>query len=116
MIMYYKDYVFPIIWKSLMSKDMWYSMEPAKITATIPLEIYQPIRMSILNVIKQNKREKCIIYNDKGYFECTLHISRATKLTENKNEVKIMLQVDAECDEIEDKSLIRELVLKTLGI
>lgn len=31
MLMYYKDCVFPIKWKTLMEKGMWYSMEPSQI-------------------------------------------------------------------------------------
>ena len=38
MLMYYKDCVFPVKWKTLMEKGMWYSMEPSRIMATIPKE------------------------------------------------------------------------------
>ncbi len=61
MLMYYKDCVFPIKWKTLMQKGMWYSMEPSRVTATIPVNDYKKIRMSILNAMRYRTTEKIII-------------------------------------------------------
>lgn len=131
--MYYKDCVFPIKWKTLMEKRMWYSMEPSKITATIPVEDYKKVRMSILNAIKNGNTEKFIInrpgknedepgtvyYKNYlgglyGYIDCVMFIRRATKLSENSKEVKIVIEFDCNYEQIEDKSVIRELLLSSL--
>lgn len=134
--MYYKDCVFPIKWKTLMQKGMWYSMEPSSITATIPKDDFKKIRMSLLNSIRHRKQEIFIVnipkreqekrvyyYNTEnkhylggldGYVECTMFVNRATKLSENKNEVKIKIDFDCNYEQIEDKSIIRELLLKSL--
>lgn len=124
MLMYYKDCVFPIKWKTLMKKGMWYSMEPSSIIAIIPKDDFKKIRMSLLNSIRHRKSETFIVNVPKeninylggldGYIECEMRINRATKLSENKNEVKIKIEFDCNYEQIEDKSIIRELLLKSL--
>jgi hypothetical protein len=135
MLMYYKDCVFPIKWKTLMEKGMWYSMEPSQITATIPKEDYKKIRMSLLNSIRHRTQENFIInrpgkWEDEhesgkvyfknylgglyGYIDCDMRIRRATKLSENSKEVKIVIEFDCNYEQIEDKSVIRDLLLKNL--
>ena len=130
MLMYYKDCVFPITWKTLMKKGMWYSMEPSKITAIIPTKDYKKVRMSILNSIKNRTSQNFIInrtgknesentYIDYlgglyGYIDCDMIIRKATKLSENKKEVKIIIEFDCEYQQLEDKSVIRDLLLKNL--
>lgn len=138
MLMYYKDCVFPIKWKTLMEKGMWYSMEPSQITATIPTEDYKKIRMSLLNSIRHRTKENFIINrpgkcegepgtvwgfgngNENylgglyGYIDCDMMIRRATKLSENSKEVKIVIEFDCNYEQIEDKSIIRDLLLKNL--
>jgi hypothetical protein len=39
---------------------------------------------------------------------------RATKLSENSKEVKIVIEFDCNYEQIEDKSVIRDLLLKNL--
>ena len=131
--MYYKDCVFTIKWKTLMEKGMWYSMEPSKITATIPVEDYKKIRMSLLNSIRHQTQENFIInrpgknedepgkvyYKNYlgglyGYIDCQMYIRRATKLSENSKEVVITIEFDCNYEQIEDKSVIRDLLLKNL--
>lgn len=130
MLMYYKDCVFPITWRTLMEKRMWYSMEPSKITAIIPTDDYKKVRMSILNSIRNRTSENFIINrtgkNDKpkkgkdylgglyGYIDCDMTIRRATKLSESNKEVKIIIEFDCEYQQLEDKSIIRDLLLKNL--
>jgi hypothetical protein len=116
-----------------MEKGMWYSMEPSKITATIPVEDYKKIRMSLLNAIRQQTQENFIInrpgkwkgesgkvyYKNYlgglyGYIDCQMYIRRATKLSENSKEVKITIEFDCNFEKIEDKSVIRDLLLKNL--
>jgi len=40
---------------------MCYSMEPSRVTATIPVNDYKKIRMSILNAIRHRTTEKIVI-------------------------------------------------------
>ena len=53
MKLYYNGRGYPVQWKSLMRKDMWYNMEPVKIKFTLPESTYR----AILTDIKLNKDE-----------------------------------------------------------
>ena len=53
MKLYYNGRGYPVQWKSLMRKDMWYNMEPVKIKLTLPESVYK----AILIDIKLNKDE-----------------------------------------------------------
>ena len=53
MKLYYNGKGYPVKWKSLMNKDMWYNMEPVKIKFTLPESVYK----AILIDIKSNKDE-----------------------------------------------------------
>lgn len=53
MKLYYNSRGYPVQWKSLMRKDMWYNMEPVKIKFTLPESVYK----AILIDIKLNKDE-----------------------------------------------------------
>ena len=130
MLMYYKDVFFPIKWTTLMKKEMWYSREPSRIIATIKSEDYKSIRMSILNSIRFNNKEKCIIQRPPienkgkeviyylgglyGYIDCEFSISIATKLFEDKNETTISIEFHCNFEQLEDKEIIRDLNLKLL--
>lgn len=52
MIFHYKDNCFKCQWKTYMKKNMWYSMEPAKLKVTIPKSLYNEI-------LKDVKEDKC---------------------------------------------------------
>lgn len=47
MKLYYNGKGYPVKWKSLMRKDMWYNMEPAKLKLTIPESVYNAILLDI---------------------------------------------------------------------
>ena len=53
MKLYYNGKGYPVQWKSLMRKDMWYNMEPVRIKLTLPESTYK----AILIDIKSNKDE-----------------------------------------------------------
>lgn len=56
---HYKEKSYPAIWKTQMKKDMWYSMEPAKLKITLPFEIYQEInKLFIDNQKSQSHQNK----------------------------------------------------------
>jgi len=54
MKLYYNGKGYPVQWKSLMRKDMWYNMEPVKIKFTLPESVYR----AILIDIKLNKEDE----------------------------------------------------------
>ena len=47
MKLYYNGKGYPVKWKSLMNKDMWYNMEPVKIKFTLPESVYKAILIDI---------------------------------------------------------------------
>ena len=59
MKLYYNGKGYPVKWKSLMRKDMWYNMEPVKIKFTLPESVYK----AILIDIKLNKDEHRDIFS-----------------------------------------------------
>ena len=59
MKLYYNGRGYPVQWKSLMMKDMWYNMEPVKIKFTLPESVYK----AILIYIKLNKDEHRDIFS-----------------------------------------------------
>lgn len=44
---YYNDVGYTCNWKTKMSKDMWYSMEPAKVRVTLPKDILKKILIDV---------------------------------------------------------------------
>lgn len=59
MKLYYNGKGYPVKWKSLMRKDMWYNMEPVRIKLTLPESVYK----AILIDIKLNKDEHRDIFS-----------------------------------------------------
>jgi hypothetical protein len=59
MKLYYNGKGYPVKWKSLMRKDMWYNMEPVRIKITLPESVYK----AILIDIKLNKDEHRDIFS-----------------------------------------------------
>ena len=47
MKLYYNGKGYPVKWKSLTRRDMWYNMEPAKLKITIPESVYNAILLDI---------------------------------------------------------------------
>lgn len=47
MKLYYNGKGYPVKWKSLMNKDMWYNMEPVKLKLTLPESVYRAILIDI---------------------------------------------------------------------
>ena len=59
MKLYYNGKGYPVKWKSLMRKDMWYNMEPVKIKLTLPESVYKAILVDI-KLDNENKTQKNI--------------------------------------------------------
>lgn len=51
---YYNDVGYTCNWKTKMSKDMWYSMEPAKVRVSLPKNILQKILLDVKEDVKNN--------------------------------------------------------------
>ena len=63
----YKDNRYPCILKSEMEKNMWYSMEPVKLTVTIPLVEYFNMRTDITECDNEFHFRLLVDKNDKVY-------------------------------------------------
>ena len=60
MKLYYNGKGYPVKWKSLMRKDIWYNMEPVKIKFTLPESVYKAILVGVkLDNEDKTLNEKC---------------------------------------------------------
>lgn len=86
---YYKNIGYTCNWKTKMRKDMWYSMEPARIRVTLPKNIY----LEILKYIKEDNTNKKLF--DKVNF--TILKSPGEELYFNKSIVENLEIWEIEC-------------------
>lgn len=54
MIFDYNGNRFKCVWRTLMDKNMWYNMEPAKIKVTIPKSLYQKMMKDVKTDVRNN--------------------------------------------------------------
>lgn len=59
MMMRFKNEFYPIVWKTQMRGDMWYSMEPAKIKITMPASVYDVLSKDINRINNDPDRDSC---------------------------------------------------------
>lgn len=59
MKLYYNGKGYPVKWKSLTKKGMWYNMEPAKLKFTLPESVYNVILLDI-KLDNENKTQRDI--------------------------------------------------------
>jgi hypothetical protein len=58
MKLYYNGKGYPVKWKSLTKKNMWYNMEPVKLKFTLPESVYNVILLDIkLDTENKNLRD-----------------------------------------------------------
>lgn len=57
---YYNDVGYTCNWKTKMSKDMWYSMEPAKVRVSLPKNILQKILLDVKEDVKGDVKDNII--------------------------------------------------------
>lgn len=69
MKIYYKGECYPLIWKTQMRKDLWYSMEPARLKITMPRSIYDYISSE---VNRTNNR-----MDDSGLYELKFEVHKS---------------------------------------
>lgn len=128
MKLYYNGKGYPIIWKSLMRKNMWYNMEPVKIKLTIPESVYNAILIDVKlnkeNILKFNlllKKGETSRYRDKllvetnEYWKIDAYLDRVSITSKFRNdEVTAIFEVSISEEEELDKSELRNILLNEL--
>ena len=121
----YKDDKYPCVLKSEMRKNMWYSMEPVKITATMPLTEYFKMRTDIRESednfhfrLLVDKRDKVKNFSEDfkdGLWMVDSQFERATITSSfGKGIVKVLLKLHIYERELSDKSELRDLIINDL--
>ena len=133
MKLYYNGKSYPVQWKSLMRKDMWYNMEPVKIKFTLPESVYKAILMDIKlddenktlrDIFKFNlllhkgelsrDRDKLVVETNE-YWKIDAYLDRCTITSRFRNgDVTAIFELSI-FEEVElDKSELREVLLNEL--
>ena len=121
----YKDDKYPCVLKSEMRKDMWYSMEPVKLTVTIPLTEYFEMRKDITDSqnnfhfrLLVDKNDKLKNFNDKfesGLWDVDTQFERSTISSSfGKGVVKVTFKLHISERELSDKSELRDFIMYDL--
>ena len=130
MKLYYNGKGYPVIWKSLMKKDMWYNMEPVKIKFTLPESVYRAILMDIkldksdrdtfsFNLLLQKgetsrDRDKLLVETNE-FWKINACVDRASITSRFRNgDVIAIFEVSIFEEEELDKSELRDLLLNEL--
>lgn len=139
MKLYYNGKGYPVKWKSLMRKDMWYNMEPVKIKLTLPESVYKAILLDIkLNNENKNQKNKNfqrdifrfnlllskdelsrdrdrLIVETNEYWKIDAYLDRSIITSRFRNGEVIAIFEVSIFEEVElDKSEIREVLLSEL--
>lgn len=121
----YKDVKYPCVLKSEMELNMWYSMEPVKLTVTIPMTDYFNIRTDIKDCNDQfhfkllvDKRDKVNNFSNEfvvGLWSIDSNFERST-ITSNfgKGIVNVIFKLHIIDRELNDKSELRDLIINDL--
>ena len=139
MKLYYNGKGYPVKWKSLMRKDMWYNMEPVKIKLTLPESVYRAILLDI-KLDNENKNQKNknfqrdifrfnlllskdelsrdrdrLIVETNEYWKIDAYLDRVSITSRFRNGEVIAIFEVSIFEEVElDKSEIREVLLSEL--
>ena len=134
MKLYYNGKGFPCKWKTQMKNDnMWYSMEPVKLTVTIPRSLYDVILLDIkldksnntlndifrFNLLIQKgemsrDRDK-LVADQNELWSMETYLNRSTISSKFKNdEVTVVFDLSVFEDVELDKSELRNLLLNEL--
>ena len=133
MKLYYNGKGFPCKWKTKIKNDMWYSMEPAKLTVTIPQSLYDIILLNIKLDNKNNTlqdifrfrlllqkgemsrdRDKLVVETNE-LWNMETYLNRATISSKFRNgEVKVVFHLSVFEETELDKSELREILLNEL--
>ena len=130
---FYNGKGFPCKWKTQMNEDMWYSMEPAKLTVTIPQSLYDIILLDIKLDNKNNTlqdifrfrlllqkgemsrdRDKLVVETNE-LWNMETYLDRATISSKFRNdEVKVVFHLSVFEETELDKSELRNILLSEL--
>jgi sRNA-binding regulator protein Hfq len=121
----YKDEKYPCVLKSEMKDDMWYSMEPVKITVTIPLTNYFKMRTDIkdsdnnlhfrLLVDKNDSVKNFSEEFNQGLWMVDSQFERSTITSSfSKGVVKVIFKLHIYERELTPKSELREFIMNDL--
>ena len=131
MKLYYNGRGYPVQWKSLMRKDMWYNMEPVKIKFTLPESVYKAILIDIklnkdeyrdifsfnllLNKDEMSRDRDKLVVETNEYWKIDACVDRVSITSRFRNgEVTTIFEVSIFEEEELDKSQLRNLLLNEL--
>ena len=131
MKLYYNGRGYPVQWKSLMRKDMWYNMEPVKIKFTLPESVYKAILIDIklnkdehrdifsfnllLNKDEMSRDRDKLVAETSEYWKIDACVDRASITSRFRNgDVIVIFEVSIFEEEELDKSELREILLNEL--
>lgn len=133
MKLYYNGKGYPVKWKSLMKKDMWYSMEPVKLKMTIPESVYNAILIDIkldnenktlrdifrFNLLLQKgelsrDRDKLVVETNE-YWKIDAYLDRVSICSKFRNgDVTVIFELSIMEDFELGKSELREVLLNEI--
>jgi len=133
MKLYYNGKGYPVKWKSLIRKDMWYNMEPVKIKFTLPESVYKAILLDIkldnenktlrdifrFNLLLQKgemsrDRNKLVVETNE-YWKIDTYLDRVSTTSKFRNgDITTIFEVSIFEEEELDKSELREVLLNEL--
>ena len=131
MKLYYNGRGYPVQWKSLMRKDMWYNMEPVKIKFTLPESVYKAILIDIklnkdeyrdifsfnllLNKDEMSRDRDKLVVETNEYWKIDACVDRSSITSRFRNgDVIAIFEVSIFEEEELDKSELRNLLLNEL--
>ena len=131
MKLYYNGRGYPVQWKSLMRKDMWYNMEPVKIKFTLPESVYKAILIDIklnkdehrdifsfnllLNKDEMSRDRDKLVVETNEYWKIDACVDRFSITSRFRNgDVVAIFEVSIFEEEELDKSELRNLLLNEL--
>jgi len=131
MKLYYNGRGYPVQWKSLMRKDMWYNMEPVKIKFTLPESVYKALLIDIklnkdehrdifsfnllLNKDEMSRDRDKLVVETNEYWKIDACVDRASITSRFRNgDVVAIFEVSIFEEEELDKSELREILLNEL--
>ena len=131
MKLYYNGRGYPVQWKSLMRKDMWYNMEPVKIKLTLPESVYKAILIDIklnkdeyrdifsfnllLNKDEMSRDRDKLVVETNEYWKIDACVDRVSITSRFRNgDVIAIFEVSIFEEEELDKSELRDLLLNEL--
>ena len=131
MKLYYNGRGYPVQWKSLMRKDMWYNMEPVKIKFTLPESVYKAILIDIklnkdeyrdifsfnllLNKDEMSRDRDKLVVETNEYWKIDACVDRVSITSRFRNGDVIAIFEVSIFEETElDKSELREILLNEL--